>query len=134
VAGRLGLRRSIASLTIVGVLGLAFLPSEHVHAGDGRHTDVHRHFEPHHPDHAPEPGVAIWDHADGTDAQWLTSLFVTPKAESTLVRIDDVVWEERADPQAPETAQWTPPATYVSVHDPPWAAPPGLRAPPSSLV
>ena len=132
------LRRSVAGVTVLGVLGLAFMPSEHVHSAattDGRHADVvHRHFEGYHSHHPSGSDVRVGHHADEEDARWLDLLYVAPQASSDLIRVDDVVLEAVALPQLPLVSRWIRPATYVSVHDPPWATVLGLRAPPFLLV
>ena len=70
--------KSTAWLAVAAVLGLVWLPPEHVHEQDehGEHREiVHRHLAPHH--HA-DPG-AIFDHQDG-EAQFLSSPFTIPEA------------------------------------------------------
>lgn len=130
-------RRFVAGCAVLGVLGLALLPSEHVHgrrSEDGQHADVvHRHFQPHDSHHPVTTGVGVDDHGD-EDAQWLTQAFVAPKAESSVHPVTQLLADDLPLLQSQETSRRIVPSTYVSVHDPPWAASNGLRAPPSPLV
>jgi hypothetical protein len=130
-------RRLVASVAVFGILGLALLPSEHIHSSrveTGRHADVvHRHFPSHHAAHPATVGLRSDDHDDDV-AQWLTQSFVSPRIGSMVH--PDMQWmaDTLALLQSQEVSGRIVPSTYVSVHDPPWAAASGLRAPPSLLV
>lgn len=134
----LRIRRTVASVAALGMLGLVLLPSEHVHrarTAEGRHTDViHRHFKPHHSHHVTVAEAGVEDHGDGEHARWLSSLFITPKLPPKVVRVDYLLTRDLALPQPAQVSPGTPPSTYVSVHDPPWGSAHGLRAPPTLLV
>jgi hypothetical protein len=125
-------RRLIAGLAVLGVLGLALLPPEHLHVtrtDDGRHSDViHRHYEPHHPA-AAEASVG---HEDD-EALWLDSPFTSPKLASKVYPVNQCLNEELPLSQAQQTSRRTLPFVHVSVHDPPSATSHGLRAPPFLL-
>jgi len=123
------LKRSLASLAVVGTLGMALLPSEHVHraAEYGRHVElVHRHFEPHQHDAAP----ATDDHGDEDQAWRLDSSFIiTPKADLNPDASQPI---EHAPLTVAEPRAMRGPtaADPESVHDPPLTASNGLRGPP----
>lgn len=124
----------LASLAVLGLLGLSVLPREHVHAThmpDGGHADVvHRHFEPHHSSGAaPE-----LEHHSDEAAQWLTATFVAPTPASTVHPVTQFVTLDPHRPQLLQVSRGTRPVLHVSVHAPPWAASHGLRAPPIPLV
>jgi hypothetical protein len=124
--------RPTVLVAIVAVLGVVWLPSEHVHSftGEGEHADViHRHIAPH---HGHEPGAAI-DHEDG-DARYLSSPFTPQKLSSPTAPASHVT---SVDLVALETASlpgWALTSLHVRVHDPPWISSPGLRGPPTLLV
>jgi hypothetical protein len=115
------------------VLAVGMLPAEHVHAslmGDG-HTEevVHRHFEPHHSAHAP---ITI-DHPDD-EVQWLTTSFTLTRSTTHVQRCAAVADFHLPTPPAALTSRAIGQVLFVSVHDPPWATPSGLRAPPISRL
>jgi len=136
------LRQSVAALAVLGVLGLALLPREHVHvlqAAEGHHSDlIHRHFEPHRPDvdargHTAGalPGV---DHPD-EDAQYLSSPFIGPDPAPQIAPAQLPVAAHSSVPRLPPLLGWLPRLPHASAHGPPpWARPHGLRAPPTPLV
>src|SRR5262245_31666483 len=106
------------------------LPTEHVHfagAPDG-HTSgvVHRHAESH---HTAGTQTAV-DHPD-EDIDWLESAFIRPVSVSGAVP----VLSRLSDPAPlapPNAVQGTVvQIVRVRVHDPPWIATAGLRAPPT---
>lgn len=125
-------RRVVAGLAVLGVLGLAVLPQEHVHAShDGEHPDViHRHLAPH---HLFEHDTTV-DHSDDDDARYLSAAFIAP---GTVSRVDQDPSFVIADLPAVRPAQtrWrTLSFLNVRVHDPPWRTASGPRAPPTPLV
>lgn len=122
-------RKLIACLSVLGVLGLAVLPSEHVHSRSdhGRRSEVvHRHFEPHHPVGA---GATV-DHPDDENAQYLSSAFTMAKPAPRLYPADQFVVVAFSTLQPPPVRWRSLPALFVSVHDPPWTTPHNLRGPP----
>jgi len=132
------LRRPAHSFTtavaIVAILAFGVLPPEHVHATedrDGHHSEIiHRHLQPHHQS-APDTAVG---HDDDDDAQWLITAFTASK--TTAHPRPGVAAVALAVPLTlPDRKfQGGVPALYVSVHDPPWVAASGLRAPPASRL
>jgi hypothetical protein len=108
------------------------LPPQHVHftrTHDDHHPDViHRHFESHaHHPVAPETTI---DHEED-DVQWLSdSSFTTPKPSVHVDLVDQLAFKELPVSPPPPVFQWMFRAVRVSAHDPPWARPHGLRAPP----
>lgn len=128
-------QRPTALLAVFAVLAFGVLPAEHVHlarAHDDHHPDVvHRHFEPH---HRPATQTAVDDADDDHDVQWLTTSFTNPET-ARHVRPDSHFVEHDLSISLPElTSRATVQALFVSVHDPPWATPSGLRAPPASRL
>jgi hypothetical protein len=124
-----GTARSVSWLAIAAVLGLVWLPPEHVHEADhdGDHSEVvHRHFAPHHHDDS----GAIFDHQD-TDARYLSSPFTVPDSQAHGRPDTPAVTATLILPQPHIGAGWTLVSLHVRVHDPPWASSTGLRAPPS---
>jgi len=120
-------RKSSAWLAIAAVLGLVWLPPEHIHEQDeqGEHHElVHRHLAPH---HRADPG-AVFDHQDG-DATYLTSPFAVPDSPTPVVKLVVVSLLPLIEP--PLERGWTLESLHVRVHDPPWLLSTGLRAPPS---
>jgi hypothetical protein len=105
IKGRI-LRNFIAGLSVLGLIALAFLPPQHVHftrTHDDHHPDViHRHFES----------------------------FTTPKPSVHVDLVDQLAFKELPVSPPPPVFQWMFRAVRVSAHDPPWARPHGLRAPP----
>ena len=130
----LAVRRLLATVGVLGILGLALLPPEHVHLGED-HDDhvrpdvVHRHFTPHHQ-------ISIETHVEPTedDATYIHDAFTVP-AQASL-----------AAPHTPPfvvlpqqevvlgITQWQPTGCDLRVHDPPWACAQGLRGPPRLLA
>jgi hypothetical protein len=118
--------KSTAWLAVAAVLGLVWLPPEHVHEQDehGEHREVvHRHLAPHH--HA-DPG-ATFDHQDG-EAQFLSSSFTIPEAPTPPVNLFVVSFLPLIQPCLERG--WALESLHVRVHDPPWASSTGPRAPP----
>src|SRR5712691_7671038 len=86
-------RKLIAGATVLGVLGLAWLPPEHVHItrthGDHHADVVHRHFESHHP-----IGNEVRVGDDDDDVRWLDgSSFTYPKPAPHIYPVDQVLTE-----------------------------------------
>lgn len=123
--GQLG--RGSALAAIVAVLGIVWLPAEHVHATDEHEEVLHRHLAPH---HQAESGAAL-DHQEG-EARYLTSPFTIPDAPdySNHGQVITGVLPVRFTPDSP--LDWTRlTLRIVRVHDPPWTASLALRAPPA---
>lgn len=127
-------RRRTATLAVIGLLGLAVLPPEHVHVGaahDGRHEAViHRHFEAHHEsvdgairldDGDDEP---IWPDAPFvvTSRTPAPSLTATPvlRGAGSIALASAGRWERHAAGSSP-------------IHDPPLISFAGFRGPPASV-
>lgn len=130
---RRGGRCVAACLAVLGVLGLALLPAEHVHVRteDGQPADlIHRHFEAHHPVGS-NPGL---DHDEGHEATWLNSAFVTGVSRLLGHPVDQLVGTSPPTAPDPEVSPTWTPGDPESVHDPPSTSSHGLRAPPSPLV
>ena len=130
------LRRSIAIAAVLGLLGLPLLPPEHVHiteSENGQHSEiVHRHFESHHPahiEHDADHHDQEFDHQDEA-ALWIDASFVAPPA--FVLSFAPVVVRELPVLQPSPLPRWTLEFEHISVHDPPWVASTGLRAPPAS--
>ena len=127
-------RRWITGLAVLGVLGLALLPPEHLHvarAADGLDSDlIHRHFEPHHPVGA-ESNIG---HFENDEALWLDSPFTGPTAALQVYPVTQSLTEDLPVPQPQQTWRSGLPFAHVSVHDPPSATSHGLRAPPFLFV
>ena len=127
------LRRVSACLGALGVLGLAFLPPEHVHlAADHDHLRaevVHRHFAPH---HAAAPQTHVENPDD--DPTYLSSVFTVPGDAS--VAGPDYVGLVASQPEdtVPGFTQWHRRTRDLRAHDPPWACGHGLRGPPQLLA
>jgi hypothetical protein len=118
---------------VLGVFGLAWLPSEHVHSrteDDHRVEFVHRHFESH---HLLAVGARI-DHDEDGEAQYLSSPFTVSKQTSQVYPVDQVVAAHVPADPSPVLVCWTLPSFATSGHDPPWGSSHGLRAPPAPLV
>jgi hypothetical protein len=130
-------RRSLASVAMLGVFGIALLPPEHVHSQreQNHHAQsVHRHFEPHHPA-ASDPGIDHPDdhgeHHDDDEALWLDSWFILPASPVHAYPVDQFLHEDPLVAEAMHaTRSMVPSFTPESVHDPPWRSSYGLRAPP----
>jgi hypothetical protein len=128
-------RKCITGLAVLSLLALALLPQTHIHEGtakDDRHVDViHQHFEPH---DAAESQPEIGNH-HRHEARWLSSPFTSPDSSSQGLPLSldlVLVLAFACEPQM--CHRWTLPSIDTSVHDPPWAASLGLRAPPSFFV
>jgi hypothetical protein len=124
----------VAYLAVLGVLGLAWLPSEHVHSRteDGRHSGyIHRHFASH---HSLGAGAQVGHPADGDDAQYLRSAFTTAKSAPRLGPGNQFIVLTSSIPEEQPVPRHRLPSTFVSVHDPPWTDSLALRAPPSFAV
>ena len=131
-------RRSVALVAALGVLGMPLLPPEHVHiseSDDHGHSEfIHRHFEPHHPVETPHHADDLEiDHQDEEAALWVDTPFVGPTSVP-LVSVDRVVVQELPVLEPRPLVRWTLTFDHISVHDPPWIASTGLRAPPTILV
>jgi hypothetical protein len=74
------------------------------------------------------PEATVGDEDD--DVRWLNeSSFTSPKPSLHIYPVDQLALEVPVSPPPP-VLQWMFRAVRVSAHDPPWATPPGLRAPP----
>ncbi len=118
---------------VLGILALALLPPEHVHArhtDDGRRADViHRHFDRHHPAAADEP-VAHEAHRDDHATQWFDSAFTGPEQVSRVYPDNQTLLDDQLVPRPQDTSPHTLAFVRVSVHDPPGITSNGLRGPP----
>jgi hypothetical protein len=125
-------RRALAFVSVIGLVGMPLLPPEHVHVteDEGHHTEfIHRHFESHHP----LESQPFFDHQDEQAALWLDTPFIgTETAHAPSA--DRVLEHELPILQPRPIPRWTLTFDHISVHDPPWAASIGLRAPPTLLV
>lgn len=132
-------RRSTALIAAFGLLCLPLLPPEHVHVSEseehGHSEYVHRHFEPHHPIEATHPAghAPEFDHQDNEAALWLDAPYLSP-ASIHVLPAHDVVVSELPQLEPRPLPRWTLTFEHNSVHDPPWVAAIGLRAPPTFLV
>jgi len=131
------LRRPFAIAAVFGLLGLPLLPPEHVHVTEsesGEHSEiVHRHFESHHPahvDHEIDRLHREFDHQDEA-ALWIDAPFVAPTIPF-VPSFTPVVVQELPELHPQPLSRWTLEFEHISVHDPPWVASTGLRAPPTS--
>jgi hypothetical protein len=119
---------------VCGVLGLALLPPEHVHAAAGHDDDahaevVHRHFER----HAASPPQTHAEDPD-EDATYLASVFTIP-ADETLARPDgDATAADWLLRPVSRLTSWHRQSRDLRVHDPPWGRAHTLRGPPSPLA
>src|SRR4029453_10472049 len=112
------------------MLGLALLPAEHLHrthAPDGHHTSVtHRHVEA----HQERETHAAFDDQD-TEIEWFDAAFTathnSAPAQPPLPLLPDPFVCLEPSRAARGLAVRSVPA---SVHDPPWIAASGPRAPP----
>lgn len=124
--------RASAVVALLGLLGLALLPPEHVHDQDdhGHHAElVHRHFEAHHP-------VPIQTHVDDDadeDAHYLTAVFTAsePFHQGPVVALVVAHVELSPPSLVSQVALASPDALG---HDPPWRSSLRPRAPPTPLV
>lgn len=122
--------RSAACAAALGVLGLAWLPAEHVHSHDeaGHATGyVHRHFQPH---RSLEADAHLDHPGDEHDARYLSSVLAT---DGVAPRLDsDRTFAVHAPFQArPHEVSWRHRRPlFTTVHAPPWARSAPLRAPP----
>jgi ABC-type Zn2+ transport system substrate-binding protein/surface adhesin len=133
------LRRPVAIAAVFGLLGLPLLPPEHVHVTEsesGEHSEiVHRHFESHHPGHVEHDADHHdheFDHQDEA-ALWIDAPFVA-RAPAFVPAFAAVVVQTLPVLQPQPFPRWTLEFDHISVHDPPWVASTGLRAPPTFLV
>lgn len=125
--------RASAVLALLGLLGLAVLPPEHVHEQDdhGHHTElVHRHFEAHHP---ASSSTHVDDDAD-EDAHYLTAVFTESDPSFHGGRIDGVVVVAVALTPSLLVSQVALDGPAALGHDPPWRSSLNPRAPPTPLV
>jgi hypothetical protein len=132
-------RHSVALIAALGLLCLPLLPPEHMHVSEseehGHSEVVHRHFEPHHPIEVSHPAgrAPEFDHQDEEAALWLDAPYLGPASIQVPPAHDVVVGElPRLEPR--RLSRWTLTFKHNSVHDPPWIASTGLRAPPTFLV
>jgi hypothetical protein len=130
-------RQLTAVLAALAVVGAVLLPAEHVHAldaADGHHADlVHRHFALHQQHHA-DDHTTVENADDDHDVQWLTTAFTKP-GTSKHVHSSEQSCVTGLVLQRPDvTAHGIAGSLFVSVHDPPWSTPSGLRAPPSFRI
>jgi ABC-type Zn2+ transport system substrate-binding protein/surface adhesin len=137
-------KRPIALAAVLGLLSLPLLPQEHVHVTEsesGEHSEiVHRHFASHHPGHVEHEADHHdadrhdheFDHQDEA-ALWIDAPFVA-RAPASAPLFTPVVVQELPVLQPQPLPRWTLEFEHISVHDPPWVASIGLRAPPASLV
>lgn len=130
-------RQLTAVLAALAVVGAFLLPPEHVHAlhaSDGHHADlVHRHIALHQQHHA-DAHTTFEDADDDHDVQWLTTAFTNPGTSRQVDSCDQSVVSGLVLQRPDATAHGIVGSLFVSVHDPPWSTPSGLRAPPSFRV
>ncbi len=123
----------MASVSILGVLGLAILPPEHLHArrtNDGHERDVvHRHFEAHH-----QAGAGAQVAHNDAAPRWLDSPYVNAGSVTRVDRVDAAVEHEMPTARAMLAGARLPRLVTFAVHDPPPGAAFGLRAPPFSSL
>jgi hypothetical protein len=115
-----------ACLAVLGVLGVALLPSEPVHSRteNGQHSEfIHRHFEPHHPVGS-NPGVG---HGEDNEARWVDSRFITPTSGAHVYPVSELLHEDLWVIQSAQTACGAVLCAPEFVHDPPWTTSHGLR-------
>src|SRR5262245_30709259 len=126
-------RTCAAIAATLALLALGVLPAAHVHvprAPDTHHAVVaHRHFEAHH-----QAQVAVVADDDHDSPQWLKSALVNTARTTGASPAAAPVCYAHAALQPPTTSRAKSQVLFVSVHDPPWAAPSGLRAPPASRL
>jgi hypothetical protein len=126
--------RAVAWLAVLGIVGMAVLPPEHVHLG-ADHDDhvrpevVHRHFAPHHQ-------ISIETHVEPpeADATYIHAAFTVPE-QASLAAPDTPPFVVL--PQAEVlviSTQWHQTGRDLRDHDPPWARPHALRGPPRLLA
>jgi hypothetical protein len=133
------LRRPLAIISMFGLVGTLVLPPEHVHVTEseehGHSEFIHRHFEGHHPGEVggPAHARAEIDHQDEDAALWIDAPFVVATT-AALPSVERVVLQELPELQPRPLPRWTLEFDHISVHDPPWVSPIGLRAPPTSVV
>jgi hypothetical protein len=119
-------------VAVLALVGMPLLPPEHVHVTEeeGHHAEfIHRHFEPHHP----IEGQRVFDHQDEEAALWLDTPFIGTGATPLPSVVRGLV-QELPLLQPRPLPRWTLTFDHISVHDPPWTASTGLRAPPTFLV
>jgi hypothetical protein len=129
------LRRPVACLAVLGLVGLAVLPAEHIHAvqtDNGHRSDVvHRHVGAHHHTAPTDPAVDE-DHHD--EALWLGSSFVVPPSGSPVHPLSHLLYEVLWITDAPRIVRATLSTPPIAGHDPPWTRSLAPRAPPSPPV
>jgi len=123
-------RRAITTVAALGVLTLAALPAEHLHAAeaaDRHHEDVvHRHWDAHHS--AGTEGPVAHDAGHGT--LWIDSPFTHPEVVSHINPDAQGAPSELLVSRPQDAGRPTLPFVRLSVHDPPGIASNGLRGPP----
>lgn len=128
-----------ARVAVLCVLGIAWLPTAHVHRNTLHDDDhpaelVHRHFTPHQVLSSSD-GVDHVDHPDADDALYINDVFVaspaTPSVPSRHVLA--VVVDHLA--LVCGAAAHRPLSTLAHrTHDPPWRSSSALRGPPFLLA
>lgn len=140
---RIRVRRSIACLGLLGVIGLPYLPPAHIHvharAHGGYSQLVHRHPGRQHSSHSnvdQSTGRKVGAQLEGRRAsppQWIDSVFVRPVQRSSASP------ETQPTPWVPQVVDpllgidSAPEHVDASAHDPPWATSHDLRGPPVRL-
>jgi hypothetical protein len=122
----------VATVAAVSLAGMAALPTEHVHGSQADHDGdhgrlIHRHYDAHHPVGS---AITIEGHDDEHDVQWIASFFTRSESSVTAQPGAAVA---AALPALTEARSFTPlfASLQESSHDPPWAAAPSLRGPPT---
>ena len=128
------LRRVTAAMAVLGLLGLAMLPVEHVHAEaaqDGHHGPViHRHFATHH--QAVDDALRFEEGDD--EPIWLDTTFVVASVRlapgPTPTGVVPGTQPLRSDTAGP----WERSVVAAApIHDPPLITSVGFRGPPASV-
>jgi hypothetical protein len=125
----------VCGLLSVAVAGLLLLPQEHLHAqdvGDPPHSNVlHRHFAEYQTGSTHSGSL---NHSK-SEPHWLSSSLGGPVKGPRIDRIDTVLCIPVILVRPPvQTRSNRFLLGQPSAHGPPTAAPPGLRAPPSSSL
>lgn len=131
---RVDARQPLIALCVIGALGQALAPPQHVHVEQTgeHHAILHRHFQSHDAPTAdvPTTEVPVADHDDDHVVSWLDIAYTSPDPISIGSpddrRLVDIL------PTPPPACPSRPPRPVVdtSVHDPPSTNAHGLRAPP----
>jgi hypothetical protein len=128
-----------ARLAVLCVLGIAWLPTAHVHRGALHDDDhpaevVHRHLTPHQAFSSTD-GVQHVDHPDDGDALYINDVFVAsqstqlvPSRHLLAVVVDSLSVVSTAAAHRPLSTQ------ALRTHDPPWRSSSALRGPPLQLA